>query len=164
MERWEEGDSQLFACVDALWQLMYLQGLDIYCCRCFFGSCCICKTLIFTVADTLFGTNVSATCFSSNLQMLFSLSDMYNYIYILLFLGFEDTSFANFFICIPHFPYLEDAPPWNYASSTSKNPLSQIPSSNILRVLSTSWTEPIHYLQKIDIRNSCEYGTSVGDT
>ena len=31
---------------------------------------------IFTVADALLGTNVSATCFSLNLQMLFSLPDM----------------------------------------------------------------------------------------
>ena len=60
------------------WQLMYLQYLDIYCCRCSLG------------------TNVSATCFSSNLQMLFSLPDMYNCICSLPFLGFEDTSFSNF--------------------------------------------------------------------
>ena len=78
------------------WWLMYLYCLDIRRCRCFFGSCCICKALIFAVADALFLTNVSATCFSLNLQILFSLPGMYNCIYILPFLGLEDTSFANF--------------------------------------------------------------------
>ena len=57
---------------------------------------CICAGLIFAVADTLFGNNVSATCFSLNLQILFSLPVMYNCIYILPFLWFEDASFANF--------------------------------------------------------------------
>ena len=51
--------------------------------------------LIFAVADAIFETEVSATCFSLNLQMLFSLPVMYNCIYILSFLGFKDTSFAN---------------------------------------------------------------------
>ena len=80
----------------SLWQLMYLQDLDIRYCRCSFLDRCICKTLIFSVADALFLTNVSATCFSSNLQILLSLPVMYNFIYILPFLGFEDTAFANF--------------------------------------------------------------------
>ena len=80
----------------SLWQLMYLQDLDIRYCRCSFLDRCICKTLIFSVADALFLINVSATCFSSNLQILLSLPVMYNCIYILPFLGFEDTSFANF--------------------------------------------------------------------
>ena len=78
------------------WQLMYLHCLDIHCCRCSFGSWCICNPLIFAVVDALFLTNVSATCFSSNLQILLSLPVMYNCIYILLFLGFKDTPFANF--------------------------------------------------------------------
>ena len=51
--------------------------------------------LIFAVADAIFETEVSETCFSLNLQMLFSLPVMYNCIYILSFLGFKDTSFAN---------------------------------------------------------------------
>ena len=80
----------------SLWQLMYLQDLDIRCRRCFFGNWCICKTLIFSVTDALFLTNVSATCFSSNLQILLSLPVMYNYICILPFLGFKDTPSANF--------------------------------------------------------------------
>ena len=59
------------------WQLMYLHCLDIHCCRCYFLDQCICKT------------------WYSLLQMLFSLPVMYNCIYILSFLGFKDTSFAN---------------------------------------------------------------------
>ncbi len=78
------------------WCLMYLYPRFIRLCRYFFDSHCICTALIFSIADTLFGNNVSATCFSSNLQILFSLPVMYNCIYILLFLGFEDASFANF--------------------------------------------------------------------
>ena len=60
------------------WQLMYLHCLDIHCCRCYFLDQCICKT------------------WYSLLQMLFSLPVMYNCIYILSFLGFKDTPFANF--------------------------------------------------------------------
>ena len=79
-----------------LWQPLYLHWLNICCCRCSFLGRCICKVLIFIVADALFQTNVSATCFSSNLQILFSLPVMYNCIYILPFLGFKDTPFAHF--------------------------------------------------------------------
>ena len=75
---------------------MYLHISLIQCCRYLCGNRCICKTLIFSVTDALFLTNVSATCFSSNLQILLSLPVMYNCIYILSFLGFKDTSFANF--------------------------------------------------------------------
>ena len=78
------------------WCLMYLYSRFIRFCRYFFDSHCICTALIFSIADALFGNNVSATCFSSNLQILFSLPVMYNCIYILPFLGFKDTSFANF--------------------------------------------------------------------
>ena len=80
----------------SLWQLMYLQDLDIRYCRCSFLDRCICKTLIFSVADALFLINVSATCFSSNLQILLSLPVMYNCIYILPFLWPEDASRRNF--------------------------------------------------------------------
>ena len=78
------------------WCLMYLYPGFIRLSRCFFDSHCICTALIFSIADALFGNNVSATCFSLNLQILFSLPVMYNCIYIFLFLGFEDASFANF--------------------------------------------------------------------
>ena len=78
------------------WYLMYLYHGVICLCRCLSGNRCICTGLIFTIADALLGTNVSATYFSLNLQMLFSLSTILNCIYILPFLGFEDTAFANF--------------------------------------------------------------------
>ena len=78
------------------WYQMYLYSRFIRLCRCSFGSWCICNPLIFAVVDALLGTNVSATCSSLNLQMLFSLSIMYNCICILPFLGFKDTPFANF--------------------------------------------------------------------
>ena len=55
------------------WDLMYLYPRFICRRRCSFLDRCICKTLIFTIADALLGTNVSATYFSLNLQMLFSL-------------------------------------------------------------------------------------------
>ena len=61
---------------------MYLQDFNIHYCRCYFGDQRICKTLIFTIADAILGTNVSATYFSLNLQMLFSLPTIYNCIYI----------------------------------------------------------------------------------
>ena len=78
------------------WCLMYLYPGFICCRRCFCGNRCICTSLIFAVADAFFETDVSATCFSSNLQILFSLPVMYNCICILPFLGFKDTPFANF--------------------------------------------------------------------
>ena len=75
---------------------MYLHISLIQCCRYLCGNRCIYKALIFIVADALFGIDVSATCFSSNLQILLSLPVMYNYICILPFLEFKDTPFANF--------------------------------------------------------------------
>ena len=71
---------------------MYLHISLIQCCRYLCGNRCIYKTLIFAIADAAV---VSATYVSLNLQMLFSLPVMYNCIYILSFLGFKDTSFAN---------------------------------------------------------------------
>ena len=75
---------------------MYLYPGFICLYRCLCGNHCICTALIFIVADTFFETDVSATYFSLNLQMLFSLPIMYNCICILHYLGFKDTSFANF--------------------------------------------------------------------
>ena len=109
---------------------MYLHPEFICCRRCFFDNWCICTALIFIVADALLGINTSATCFSSNLQILLSLPVMYNCIYILLFLKLADTSHQNF------------------ASSIPENFLAQIPSPNTLCILFTSQLEPIHYLQK----------------
>ena len=84
------------ALLDRRWHRMYLHFSLIQCCRYLCGNRCIYKALIFIVADALFGLNVSATCFSSNLQILLSLPVMYNCICILPFLGFKDTPFANF--------------------------------------------------------------------
>ena len=78
------------------WYLMYLYPGFICCRRCFFDNWCICTALIFASTDTLFQANVSTTCSSLNLQMLFSLLGLYNCICILPFLELEDTSFANF--------------------------------------------------------------------
>ena len=78
------------------WCLIYLYHGIICLCRCLCGNRCICTPLIFIVADALCGINVSAIYFSSNLQILLSLPVMYNCICILPFLGFKDTSFANF--------------------------------------------------------------------
>ena len=75
---------------------MYPSISLIQCCRYLCGNRCICTALILTVADALFYTNVSTTCFSLSLQILFSLPIIYNCIYILPFLRLEDTSFANF--------------------------------------------------------------------
>ena len=82
--------------MDRRWHLMYLHISLIQCCRYLCGNRCICTGLIFAVADALSLTNVSATCFSSNLQILLSLPVMYNCIYILPFLRFKDTPFTNF--------------------------------------------------------------------
>ena len=70
---------------------MYLYPGVICLYRCLCGNRCICTGLIFAVADAFFETDVSATYFSLNLQILFSLSVMYNCIYILLFLCLADT-------------------------------------------------------------------------
>ena len=78
------------------WNLMHLYPRFICCRRCFFDNWCICTALIFIVADAFFETDISATYFSLNLQMLFSLPIMYNCICILPFLKPEDASFANF--------------------------------------------------------------------
>ena len=76
--------------------MVYLHVSVIYRCRCLCGNHYILTALIFAIVDALFQSNVSATCFSLSLQMIFSLPIMYNCIYILSFLGFEDAFFANF--------------------------------------------------------------------
>ena len=146
------------------WYLMYLYHEVICLYRCFCSNRCICAGLIFAVADALLAAVVSATCFSLNLQILLSLPVMYNCIYILLFLGFKDTSFTNFAstshifdnvkmlpIKILHLQY----PKIHYRRYLSPYHLS----CYLLHKLSRYITYP-----KIDIRNSSEYGVSVGDT
>ena len=75
---------------------MYLYPGVICLYRYLCGNRCICTGLIFAVADAFFETDVSATYFSLNLQILFSLPITYNCIYILPFLKLADASFANF--------------------------------------------------------------------
>ena len=157
---------------------MYLQDLDIHCRRCFFGNWCICKTLIFSVTDALFLTNVSATCFSLSLQILFSLPVMYNCICILPFLGFKDTSFANFASTSHIFDNVKMLPSKithpqlalsMLCGCSHQNFASSIPYRRYCRSISFEFyllhnlSQYITY-KKIDIRNSSEYGVSVGDT
>ena len=121
---------------------MYLHVSVIYRCRCLCGNHYILTALIFAIVDALFQSNVSVTCFSLNLQMLFSPPVMYK---LHLHLAFSSTwgyFLHKFCIYIPHFLWPEDASHWNYASSISENPLSQISSFYILYVLFSSWRPP----------------------
>ena len=142
---------------------MYLYCLDIRRCRCFFGSCCICKALIFAVADALFLTNVSATCFSLNLQILFSLPGMYNCIYILPFLGLEDTSFANFTSTSHVFDNVKILSIKILHLQCSKIHYRRyLPLISFEFYLLHGLSQYMTY-KKIDIRNSSEYEMSVGE-
>ena len=160
------------------WCLMYLYPGFICCRRCFCGNRCICTSLIFAVADAFFETDVSATCFSSNLQILFSLPVMHNCIYILLFLGFKDTSFANFASTSHVFDNVKMLPSKithpqlalsMLCGCSHQNFASSIPYRRYRRSISFEFyllhnlSQYITY-KKIDIRNSSEYGVSVGDT
>ena len=157
---------------------MYLQALDIRYCRCSFLDRCIYKALIFIVANALFGINVSATCFSLNLQILLILPVMYNCICILPFLGFKDTSFANFASTSHIFDNVKMLPSkithpqlalsmlcgcshQNFASSILYRRYRR--SISFEFYLLHNLSQYITY-KKIDIRNSSEYGVSVGDT
>ena len=161
--------------------MMYLHWLNVRCCRCSFCNCCICTALIFIVADTFFETDVSATYFSLNLQMLFNLPVMYNCICILPFLKPEDASFANF-ASAPHVFYnvkmllieithLQLAlsitgrysPPKLYIFNSPKSIIADIFPNILSCYLLHNLSQYITY-QKIDIRNPSEYEMSVGDT
>ena len=89
-------DSNSLDCIVFSCFVVYLHVSVICRCRCLCGNHYILTALIFAIVDALFQFNVSATCFSLNLQMLFSPPVMYNCICILSFLTFEDTSFTNF--------------------------------------------------------------------
>ena len=160
------------------WDLMYLPPEFICYRRCFFDNWCICTALIFIVADALFGINVSATCFSLNLQILLSLPVMYNCICILPFLGFKDTSFANFastshiFDNVKMLPSKITHPQLAFSmlcGCSHQNFASSIPYRRYRRSISFEFyllhnlSQYITY-KKIDIRNSSEYEMSVGDT
>ena len=137
------------------WDLMYLYPGFICCRRCLYGNRCIRTGLIFAIADALFETDVSATYFSLNLQILFSLPIMYNCICILPFLKPEDASFANFASTSHVFDnvrmFLIEIMHPHLALSITCGYISQ------------KLSQYITY-KKIDIRNSSEYGVSVGDT
>ena len=163
-------------------ELMYLYPRFIRCRRCFFDNWCSSTALIFIVADALFRPMYlqlallwTCRCFSVCLACI-------NCIYILLFLGFEDTSFANFtsashifydlrmlLIEILH-PQSALSRPCGY--STVKmcilNPIKSIiadisPQYPLSCYLLHNLSQYIVY-KKIDIRNSSEYGVSIGDT
>ena len=89
-------NSNSLDCIVFFLLMVYLHVSVIYRCRCLCGNHYILTALIFAIVDALFQSNVSATCFSLNLQILFTPPVILNCIYILPFLGFEDTSFANF--------------------------------------------------------------------
>ena len=143
---------------------MYLHISLIQCCTYLCGNRCICKTLIFSVTDALFLTNVSATCFSSNLQILLSLPVMYNCICILPFLGFKDTSFANFASTSHVFDNVKMLPiKILHLQSPRIHYRRYRRSISFEFYLLHNLSQYITY-KKIDIRNSSEYGVSVGDT
>ena len=147
----------------------------------FLGIWCIYILGLFAAADAFLTTDVSALPWYSLLQMLF-FRPMYlqlallwtcrcfsvclaciNCIYILLFLGFKDTSFANFastshvfdnvrmlFIEILH-PQPALSRPCGYSPIKMcilENPLSQISPPISFKLLFTSQLEPIYCLQK----------------
>ena len=97
---------------------MYLH-VSVICLRRYsFDNWYICNSLIFAIVDTLFQSIISATCFSLNLQMLFSPPVMYK---LHLHLAFSSTwgyFLHKFCIYIPHFLWPKDASHWNHASAT----------------------------------------------
>ena len=146
------------------------------------GTSCIYTSRLFSVVDIFVIIVVSALPWYSFLQMLF-FRPMYlqlallwtcrcfsvclawlNCIYILLFLGFKDTSFANFASTSHVFDNVRmllikilhlQSPKIHYRRYLFPYPLS----CYLLHKLNRYIT-----YKKIDIRNSSEYGVSVGDT
>ena len=82
------------------WQLMYLQYLDIYCCRCSFGDQRICNLLFFELTDAF-----QPTC-HVQLHLHLAFSSTWGYF------------LRKFYICIPRFLWSADASHQNFASST----------------------------------------------
>ena len=143
---------------------MYLYPEVICLYRYLCGNRCICTGLIFAVADAFFETDVSATYFSLNLQILFSLPVTYNCIYILPFLGFKDTPFANFASTSHIFDNVKMLPiKILHLQSPRIHYRRYCRSISFEFYLLHNLSQYITY-KKIDIRNSSEYGVSVGDT
>ena len=96
--------------------------------------------------------------------MLFSLPIMYNCICILPFLGFKDTSFANFASTSHVFDNVRMLPiKILHLQSTKISCRRYLPPLSFEFYLLHNLSQYITY-KKIDIRNSSEYGVSVGDT
>ena len=146
----------------SLWQLMYLQDLDIFCCRCSFLDQCICNLFFFELTDAF----QPACHVQLHLHLAFSITWGY--------------SPQKFCILNPLFLHLADTSRRNFASSTYPFYTLQIHPTEFLH----PHFQKIHYhryysiflefthfmdwadtfLTKIDIRSSSEYGVSVGDT
>ena len=97
-----------------LWQLLYLQYLDIHCCGCSFLDQCIYIFLFSWLADAF-----QPVC----------------HVQLHLHLAFSGTwgyYLRKYFICIPRFLCPADASNWNYASTTCSFYNLQIPPSKIL--------------------------------
>ena len=89
---------------------------------------------------------------------------MYNFIYILPFLGFEDTTFANFASTSHIFDNVRMLPiKILHLQSTRIHYRRYRRSISFAFYLLHGLSQYITY-KKIDIRNSSEYGVSVGDT
>ena len=125
---------------------MYLQGFDIHCCRCSFWNQCICNLLFFELADT------------------FNPAYHVNCICILPFLKPEDASFANFASTSHIFDNVKMLPiKILHLQSPRIHYRRYCRSISFEFYLLHNLSQYITY-QKIDIRNSSEYGVSVGDT
>ena len=137
--------SRLFNVVDIFVVIVVSARLNIRCYRCSFLDQCICNLLFFELADTF------KFVYHVQLHLHLTFSGIWGYF------------LRKFYICISHFLWPADAPHQNSASSIPKNPLSQI-LLNIPRVHSLHGLSQYITYKKIDIRNSSEYGVSVGDT
>ena len=146
----------------------------------FSGIWCIYILGLFACADALLEAAVSAMPWYSPLQMLFfrlmylQLAFLWTYRCFLHCLSCTIASSTCPFYTLQILPAKILHPqsalstPCRYSQlkfcilTSRKSTITDI--SPILWTLFTSWPEPIHDLQKIDIRNSSEYGASVGDT
>ena len=111
------------------WQLIYLQDLDILCCRCFFLDQSMCNLLFFELADTFkptCHTIASASCLFWDLKIL-PLQILHLHPTFLITWRCSPSKFCIF----------------NALKSTIADIVAQYP-----LLLFTSQLEPIHYLQK----------------
>ena len=127
---------------------MYLQSLDIRCCRCTFLDQCICNLLFFELADAF----QPVYHIQLHLHLAFSITWGYSpqkfCILNPLFLHLADTSRRNFVSSTCPFYTLQIHPTEFLHPHFQKIHYRRYLSHNILCVLFTSQLEPIHYLQK----------------